>query len=693
MNRAFTLSLALSSLLFSSEIVLEKVTVKGESQRALKDALSTEEIKFTNKIDIAQILSNNYPEVSTVRKTGAAGDISVRGFYKDDVRVTIDGQAIHCACPNRMDPPTYHLSAENVEKIEVIEGPFDVSSPGALAASINITSKTPKEGVSGSINAGVGAFGFQKYDAALSAGNKTVKAQIGYTKEQMDQYEDGNGDKMYKVNFSPTLTNASNNKMYRNDLNIADKKAFEKESYFAKLTFTPTENQEIALSYFADRPDVILYPSLGMDSFKDDTDMYSINYKIKNLGSLSDSLELSAYKNSVEHDMRTDYRNTGAAILSYAVESETTGAKIENQAAITGHLIKVGADYYERAWDAKNFANYTTGTLASGASGVPYPLADVTTKNIGLYAKLNKTYGDISVDTGLRYDSSKIENDEAKLLAAGAMVANRAAILANSSDSYNNLSGSIMAKYNLKNSYLYAGYGHSVRLPDGAEKYHLAVHGREGNPNLDPTINDEIDVGYSYAKDGVAFKFNAFYSSLKDYIYMYKYNTMFFTYENVDAKMYGWDISAAYALSDTISFEAAVAYTRGTKDEETTSKGVVLKDGDMKNIPPLKTRIAAKYDDGKLSAQAELLSAKSQKSVDTDGTLVELPTDGWSVVNLKVGYALNKNWSVWAGVDNLFDKDYYIHGSNSNMIFISNQPNIHLNEPGRFVYANVGYKF
>ena len=73
--------------------------------------------------------------------------------------------------------------------------------------------------------------------------------------------------------------------------------------------------------------------------------------------------------------------------------------------------------------------------------------------------------------------------------------------------------------------------------------------------------------------------------------------------------------------------------------------------------------------------------------------LDETKTPGWSVVNLKAGYNITKNWSIWAGVDNLFDKNYYIHGSNSGMLFLSNQPNIHLNEPGRFIYANVGYKF
>ncbi len=692
MKKLITLSLALSSALLASEVMIEKITVRGESEKSLKDALSNEEIKFTNKIDIAQILSNSYPEISTVRKTGAAGDISMRGFYKDDVRVTIDGQEIHGACPNRMDPPTYHLSAENVEKIEIIEGPFDVSSPGALAGSINIISKAPKEGVSGSVNGGYGSFDFQKFDTSINAGNKTVKAQVGYTKEKMGQYKDGSGSEMYKVNYSPTLTNASNNKMYRNDINIKDKDAFEKESYFAKLTFTPTENHEISLSYFGDRPDTILYPSLGMDSFKDDTDMYAISYKAKKLGSISDELEVSAYSNEVKHDMRTDYRNTGSAILSYYVESKTNGVKAENTANIAGHLVKVGADFYTREWDAKNYSNYTKRTLSDT---VPYPLADVKTTNYGLYSKLAKAYGNLSIDAGIRYDMSKIEVDESKVRAS--TTANKAEILANPDDSWNNFSGSILAKYNIGSGYAYAGYGHTVRLPDGAEKYHLLAHGRRGNAALKPTLNNEVDAGYSYAKDGVAFKINAFYSKLQNYIYMYQYSKTqqgnFFTYDNIDATMYGWDVSGAYAQGSGLTLEASVAQTFGRKDTKTVYQNVQLNDKDLRNIPPLKARVAAKYEIGKFSSQAEWIAAASQKSTDSDGKLAEESTPGWAVVNLKAGYEFAKGWSAWLGVDNLFNKNYYIHGSNSNMLFLSNQPNIHLNEPGRFVYANLGYKF
>ncbi len=698
MKKLFTLSLALSSALLASEITIEKVTVKGEAQKSLKDALSTEEIKFTNKIDIAQILSNNYPEISTVRKTGAAGDISMRGFYKDDVRVTVDGQAIHCACPNRMDPPTYHLSAENVEKVEVIEGPFDVSSPGALAGSINIVSKTPKDGIYGNINAGYGSFDFQKLDANLNAGSKTVKAQIGYTKEKMGQYKDGSGSEMYKVNYvDPSLTAAQNAKRYRNDINIEDKDAFEKQSYFAKLSFTPTENHEIYLSYFADRPDTILYPSLGMDSFEDDTDMYTIGYKAKKLGSFSDELEVSAYTNEVKHDMRTDYRDnrsTGNTIYSYYVESKTDGFKAENTANLAGHLVKIGADYYKRVWDAKNYSDYQTKTLMASA---PYPLADVTTNNYGLYTKLAKTYGNLGIDAGIRYDWSKIEVDTSKVLGTSA---NKSEVLANPDDSWGNLSGSIMAKYNIGGGYFYGGYGHTVRLPDGAEKYHLEVHGRRGNPNLKPAVNNEFDAGYAYAKEGVAFKLNAFYSKIQNYIYMYQYKTMgtnyFFTYDNVDATMYGWDISGAYMHESGLALEASVAQTFGKKETKTAYQNINLSDKELRNIPPLKARVAAKYEIGKFSSQVEWIAAASQKSTDSDAqnsVYAEEQTPGWAVVNLKAGYEFAKGWSAWLGVDNLFNKNYYIHGSSSGMVFLSNQPNIHLNEPGRFVYANLGYKF
>jgi iron complex outermembrane receptor protein len=87
---------------------------------------------------------------------------------------------------------------------------------------------------------------------------------------------------------------------------------------------------------------------------------------------------------------------------------------------------------------------------------------------------------------------------------------------------------------------------------------------------------------------------------------MYRYNPSFtnqvFIYENVDAKMYGWDISVAYVATHELTFEAAIAQTFGKKESKMAYQNVTLNDKDLRNIPPLKARIAAKYEMGRFSS-------------------------------------------------------------------------------------------
>jgi TonB-dependent Receptor Plug Domain. len=126
-------------------IRIEKVTVeekKTEEEVSTKKELTQEEAKITRQIDLGEILSEFYPEVWYMRKAGTANDLYIRGFAKDNINVLIDGSKIYGACPNRMDPPSFHVSSPQIESITIKEGPFDVENAGSLAAVVNVKQKT-----------------------------------------------------------------------------------------------------------------------------------------------------------------------------------------------------------------------------------------------------------------------------------------------------------------------------------------------------------------------------------------------------------------------------------------------------------------------------------------------------------------------------------------------------------------------
>jgi len=178
--------------------------------------------------------------------------------------------------------------------------------------------------------------------------------------------------------------------------------------------------------------------------------------------------------------------------------------------------------------------------------------------------------------------------------------------------------------------------------------------------------NNEVDAGFEYYWGLFGIKGNLFYSDLTDYIYLTSINPIRYetkpalSYQNIDAHIYGGDITAVGMLTDTVSVEAGVAYQRGKKDSGNYT------DSDLAEIPPLKTRLAVKYDNGTVFGQVEGIYASPQEDVDTD---------------------LNEQKT---GIDNLFDKNYYTHLSYLRNPFSSGSK---VPEPGRFVYMNVSYKF
>ncbi|MDD2699311.1 MAG: TonB-dependent receptor plug domain-containing protein, partial [Arcobacteraceae bacterium] len=190
-KKIVTLSLCTASFLIATEVDLGKVEVTANGVTSKVENISNEELKSA---DLAEALSKNSASVSLIRRSGIANDIIVRGQKKDNIAVDIDGCCIAGACPNRMDPPTSHIVTNNVENVEIIGGPFDVESFGALSAKVKVKTKQPKEGLNGEVNLNAGSFGYTKAAASVSGGNSTVRVLVSGSTENGEQYEDGDGN-------------------------------------------------------------------------------------------------------------------------------------------------------------------------------------------------------------------------------------------------------------------------------------------------------------------------------------------------------------------------------------------------------------------------------------------------------------------------------------------------------------------
>ncbi|MFY4783667.1 TonB-dependent receptor domain-containing protein, partial [Aliarcobacter butzleri] len=114
--------------------------------------------------------------------------------------------------------------------------------------------------------------------------------------------------------------------------------------------------------------------------------------------------------------------------------------------------------------------------------------------------------------------------------------------------------GYVFGAYNIDDeSKVFGGIGKSSRGPDARVLYQQTT---ASNPNLEDTKNYEAELGFEKTIGSFFIKPKIFYSGLKDYIY----NSG--SFENIDAKIYGFVVSGLYYLTQDLSFDYGVAYIK-----------------------------------------------------------------------------------------------------------------------------------
>ena len=666
-------AIAALCLYAADSIDLGKVTVKSTAIKTEVTNVSGEDLKSA---DLAEALTKQVPSITIQRRSGIANDIILRGQRKDDINVIIDDGKIYGACPNRMDPPTSHVITSNIKDIEVIEGPYDVEDFGTLSGAVKVTTNKPTEHLHGNVNFNMGSWKYRKGSAFISGGNDKVRALVGASTEQSDQYKDGNGHTLAEQLKLATANGTKKDKVKQYKPSEFNRYAYKKTSFMGKVYINVTDNQELQLGYTGNRSDNVLYPSTPMDAISDDSDLYNIKYILKDLGKYSDKLSFEYYYSTVDHPMTTQYRKMSAGpagTVANVMSSTIYGGKIKNDFGYDGANISYGLEASKRNWDGRYYKQYTTNPKALNKS-----LPDVDTKNVGLYAKAKKSYGKFELSGGARYDHTKIDPSNS-----------------DPSKTYNDVSGYIFGYYHLNDTLKYfVGIGKSIRVPDAKESHDRlkdltgATAGKlVGNPNLDETKNYEGDLGVEGEYENATFKAKVFYSKLNDFIV---YNSTAKQYQNVDAKIYGAEFSGTYFVTDSFYVDGGVAYQRGKKDDPLAGQT----DTDLPSIPPIKANIGLNYDyDDTTSLRAEVVASGKWSKYDSDNG--EQKISGWGVLNLKASRDIYKGFNITLGVDNLFDKTYSISNTYKDLHLVDGSTGdvMLLNEPGRYLYVNLSYKF
>ncbi|MBE0425884.1 MAG: TonB-dependent receptor [Nitrospirae bacterium] len=639
------------------EVVVTAEKDEGDERKEIDAKV----LKTHKVVDLAEILSDEMITATMIRKGSYGNEIALRGFSQANLRFFADDTIVEGACGSRKDPSFSHISLLTVDRIEVREGPFDVTEVGALGGSVNVITKRPQEGFHGEILPKAGSYGYWSTGGYLTGGNKKVQGLIGYNYSESNQYEDGAGNKI--SSFNPTYSQAGK-----------DAKAFKKHDIWGKLQFKPKDNQTLFLSHTYGKANDILTPRVEMDTESEITNLSRAEYIITDLGIFSDKLTLSLYHNRIEHYPSHKYR-TVSPKRENDVVTTIVGGKIENERSVRFAKFTYGFNFYRRNWDGY-MMNSETGAVLK-----PDLFPDADELDLGLYLKADKDINNWSLNAGIRGDYFETEAND--------LVNGKLRYSQNLTDTNKNkemfLTGYFTAKYYLtEGCSIFWGIGHSVRTPTLVERYLQASSSFYGNPDLDATKNTEIDFGFQAALEKLNLKAKAFYSDLKDYIYQQAPPQ---TWTNIDAHIYGFDAEAIVDIASNFTIQGGLAYQRGKKDSQPLNNT----DKNLAQIPPLKTKLALNYDNSKVFGTLEWIHSEDADEIDIDAG--EQKLKGWDVLNLRAGYKY-KQLTFNIGVDNIFDQCYAVANSYEWDVVAGAGANPSIvNEPGRFIYGSISYSF
>ncbi len=669
-----------ANLFAQKNINIEEILVNGEKPTQPELSIDNKQIQLVAPRDIGDIFKS-ISGFGVLKRGGFAMEPTFRSFKLEQLNMMFDGAMTTVpACPNRMDPITTHINPADIEKIEVIKGPYTVRYGQTMGAVINMLTMQPHYSdnfeVHGLVNLAYETNGnAKKTYGELSMGNKHFDLLLSGGYNDYDNYSNGSGQEIAS--------------------------AFTNYDYSLKLGYNITSNQRIQASWRQTFARDVLHAGLPMDTKTDDQSSITLDYSAKQLSDKVFALNAKFYRSYVDHVMNNELRPSFKATHAISpVSSLNYGAKLELGLNLSSNnLIYIGTDYKFINKDGSRNREVYINTCTGMIFDPPKEFTDKiwqnsSTTNYGFYVENKNTIGkNLKLNAGLRLDinNGEILDPEEDFLNLYEENLKTDALV--------DLSGMLTLTYDLNNLYnIQFAYGLGSRAPKITERYinHFTVgmdaYEYVGNPFLKSEKNNQVDIVLNKSGEVFSFQVDLFYSYMTNYITAVVDTTLnkkFMAcmppahakrFTNIDkAIQYGFELSAGYKFANYFALSGNVYYTHAQNIDF---------DEPLAEIPPLTGNLSLSYTRKKLFANLSGRFVAEQTRV--SASFNESPSDGFSVFDAKLAYTAIKNLSLEMGINNIFDVTYYEHLSRP----YKNMPEQSMfYEPGRNFLFSVKVKF
>jgi iron complex outermembrane receptor protein len=674
------LALSVAAQVVDTTITIEAIIIEAQSSSTIqKTTINSKAIPIEDIHDVAEIFVNE-PGFGIIKRGNYAMEPVMRGYKYEQLNVIYNGGATSSnACPNRMDPAISQVSPEDIEKVEIIRGPYSMRYGQTFGGIINLVTKRPRpsadaKAVSGSVLGGWESNGGSVWGAVnVLMQHKKVDFLLSTDYKDFGNYSSGSGQEVAS--------------------------SFSRFGYDAKLGYNPAENHRLQINFRQGFAKDIMHAALPMDADKDNSTLLALDYVANNVSPKISSLRMKLFGSYVDHEMSNNNRPNYKAVHAVTpVTALVAGGNAEiGWMTSSKNLIYLGTDFKSIGKDGTRTREVYINVCNGQTFDPPKIFEDLVWQNsikntFGFFAENHsQLHRNLLWITGARIDFTNYDARD---------------VAPDFSEAYNNdVKPGTMTNFSVSTSLTWQiskdlemlwALGRGVRTPELHEMYinHFSI-GQDayeylGNPNLKPEINYQTDLRVEKKWSALSMYGNVYYSLLQETISAYLDTTLtrkFLPckppqhakrYVNVpDAFMTGFEAGMEWQFAGNFKYSLSAGYTYA----QNTSW-----DEPLPEIPPFSVSTSIGYYSESLQAVLNARIASDQERVAT--TFDESTSTGFAVFDLKVKYMPLDFLEIYGAITNILDKNYVEHLSRAYNNMYDEFPYY---EPGRSF--NLGVKF
>ncbi len=692
---------------FAEQQLRETVVTATRSEAAIDDlpltvtAVTRQEMDRRLPMDEADLFRDE-PDVAMARdlRRFGATRVNIRGIEDNRVVQMVDGVRLPDFY-NGGGPTNFTMSAtpsafpDFLKQVEIVRGPASsLYGSDAMGGVVGFVTLDPADIASGDKKAAVRVRGGYSGTGDQFSGS-VVGALRGDSAEFLLGYGEARGHETDNMGKDGS-TGARREKA--NPTDTADR------GLLAKLVLRPAAGHKLSATVESREQNVEtdirrlsaslprVTTMLGDDS--SERTRFSLEYEHKPAGLFYDRLTARVYhqdaKSHNENYQRRSNTSAGCSAVTaganqcdlyqdFFFEQQSAGLNLQFESLLgkdVTHLLTYGLDLMrldtEELRDATAY-NRTAGTSTKNIVGETYPLRDFPngrSDTVGLFLQDEiggLAGGRLTLTPGIRYDHTRLK-PEVDALAQGVLTAINRSV---SEQSYSRFSPKLAAQW--KFSERLSTYGQiaaGFRAPNynevnGAFRNSAQRYATTPNGELKPETSVGVEFGLRARAATARAQIAVFHNKYKDFIENVRLacpadpacvtigGINYITYQSRNlskVRIYGAEARGSWDFQPGWRVDGALAYAHGDNQE----------DGEpLNSIEPLRASLGLVRDAGSWGAEARLRAASRKDRIDDSGGRY-YRTPGYGVTDLAAWIKPSRDTRVTVGVNNLFDKKYWL---------------------------------